>query len=41
MPKGAHEALVSGTWDATQMLLDDFEEVLAVAAHLPYTRGFI
>jgi 3-isopropylmalate/(R)-2-methylmalate dehydratase small subunit len=40
MPKGAHQALVSGTWDATQMLLEDFEEVAAVAARLPYIRAF-
>jgi 3-isopropylmalate/(R)-2-methylmalate dehydratase small subunit len=40
MPKAAHEALVSGAWDATGMLLDDFNEVQAVAARLPYVRGF-
>jgi 3-isopropylmalate/(R)-2-methylmalate dehydratase small subunit len=40
MPKAAHEALVSGAWDATGMLLDDFSEVQAVASRLPYVRGF-
>jgi 3-isopropylmalate/(R)-2-methylmalate dehydratase small subunit len=40
MPKSAHEALVTGAWDATGMLLDEFSEVEAVAARLPYVRGF-
>jgi 3-isopropylmalate/(R)-2-methylmalate dehydratase small subunit len=40
MPKSAHEALVTGAWDATGMLLAGFEEVQAVAARLPYVRGF-
>ena len=40
MPKSAQEALLSGAWDATGMLLDDFAEVKAVAARLPYVSGF-
>jgi 3-isopropylmalate/(R)-2-methylmalate dehydratase small subunit len=40
MPGAAHEALVSGAWDATGMLLEEFGEVQAVAARLPYVRGF-
>jgi 3-isopropylmalate/(R)-2-methylmalate dehydratase small subunit len=40
MPKPAHEALVSGAWDATGMLLDDFAEVQAVSQRLPYVSGF-
>ncbi len=40
MPKSAHEALVSGAWDATGMLLDDFAEVQAVSQRLPYVSGF-
>jgi 3-isopropylmalate/(R)-2-methylmalate dehydratase small subunit len=40
MPKSAHEALVSGAWDATGMLLDDFAEVQAVSRRLPYVSGF-
>jgi 3-isopropylmalate/(R)-2-methylmalate dehydratase small subunit len=40
MPKPAHEALVSGAWDATGMLLDDFAEVQAVSGKLPYVSGF-
>jgi 3-isopropylmalate/(R)-2-methylmalate dehydratase small subunit len=37
---GAREALVSGTWDATSLLLDRFEEVRQAAARLPYIQGF-
>jgi 3-isopropylmalate/(R)-2-methylmalate dehydratase small subunit len=40
LPKPAHEALVSGAWDATGMLLDDFAEVQAVSQRLPYVSGF-
>lgn len=40
MPKSAHEALVTGVWDATGMLLEAYDEVHAVAARLPYVRGF-
>ncbi len=40
MPEGAHAALVSGTWDATQMLLENLEQVQAAAARLPYVAGF-
>jgi 3-isopropylmalate/(R)-2-methylmalate dehydratase small subunit len=40
MPKSAHEALISGAWDATGMLLDDFAEVQAVSNRLPYVSGF-
>ncbi len=39
MPKSAHEALITGAWDATGMLLDEYQEVQAVAARLPYVRG--
>ena len=41
MPKSAQEALVTGAWDATGMLLDEYQEVQAVAARLPYVRGFL
>ncbi len=34
------EALLSGTWDATGLLLDEFDDVRAVAARLPYVTGF-
>jgi 3-isopropylmalate/(R)-2-methylmalate dehydratase small subunit len=40
LPGHAREALVTGTWDTTGMLLDRYEEVDRVAARLPYVRGF-
>jgi 3-isopropylmalate/(R)-2-methylmalate dehydratase small subunit len=36
LPPGARESFLDGTWDATGLLLDRFEEVEAVAARLPY-----
>jgi 3-isopropylmalate/(R)-2-methylmalate dehydratase small subunit len=38
LPAAAHESFVTGTWDATALLLDRYEEVEAVAARLPYVR---
>lgn len=40
IPDGARDAFVNGTWDATGLLLDQFEEVRKVAANLPYVQGF-
>jgi len=40
MPKSAQEALMTGAWDATGMLLEEYEDVQAIAARLPYVRGF-
>ena len=40
IPAGAREALTSGTWDATGLLLDDFDQVRNVASRLPYLSGF-
>lgn len=40
MPAGAREALLSGQWDATGLLLDDFDTVRRIAATLPYATGF-
>ncbi len=40
LPAGARQALTSGTWDATGLLLDDFDQVRNVAASLPYVAGF-
>jgi 3-isopropylmalate/(R)-2-methylmalate dehydratase small subunit len=40
IPSGAREAFTKGTWDATGLLLDDFDEVKAVARNLPYVSGF-
>ncbi len=34
------DALLSGTWDATGLLLDDFDVVRGVASRVPYVRGF-
>jgi len=34
------DAFVSGQWNPTAMLLERFDEVRAVAAKLPYIRGF-
>lgn len=34
------DALLSGTWDATGLLLDDFDVVRAAASRVPYVRGF-
>jgi 3-isopropylmalate/(R)-2-methylmalate dehydratase small subunit len=40
IPAGAREAFTRGTWDATGLLLDDFDQVKAVAKSLPYVSGF-
>jgi 3-isopropylmalate/(R)-2-methylmalate dehydratase small subunit len=40
MPASARDALTSGLWDGTGMLLQDLDQVRAVAARLPYTHGF-
>ena len=40
VPAGAREALTSGTWDATGLLLDEFDQVRNVASSLPYVGGF-
>jgi len=39
MPRAAHEALVSGLWDGTGLLLADFDEVRALSETLPYVTG--
>lgn len=39
MPAAAHEALVSGLWDGTGLLLDEFDQVRAAAETLPYITG--
>jgi 3-isopropylmalate/(R)-2-methylmalate dehydratase small subunit len=36
VPPKSREALLSGAWDTTGMLLDRFEDVRATAARLPY-----
>jgi 3-isopropylmalate/(R)-2-methylmalate dehydratase small subunit len=40
MPPKAGEALVSGTWDTTGLLLDRYEEVDSASKRLPYVAGF-
>lgn len=40
MPSAARDALISGAWDATGSLVEDYEVVASVAARLPYLRGF-
>ena len=40
LPPAARESFLEGTWDATGMLLERFEEVEAVAARLPYVAGW-
>ena len=39
MPKPAHEALTTGLWDGTGLLLADFEQVRQLANQLPYVTG--
>ena len=40
IPAGVRESLLTGQWDATGLLLDDFDAVRRVGAGLPYVGGF-
>ncbi|MBI4888946.1 MAG: 3-isopropylmalate dehydratase small subunit [Acidobacteria bacterium] len=40
LPAHARDALVTGAWDTTGLLLDRYAEVDRVAARLPYVAGF-
>jgi len=40
MPDSSRQALVSGEWDGTGLLLQDYDAVRAVAGRLPYIAGF-
>ena len=40
MPSVVRESLLNGQWDATDLLLDQFDDVRNMAAALPYVRGF-
>ncbi len=40
IPAGVRESLLSGQWDATGLLLDEFDAVRRVGAALPYVAGF-
>jgi 3-isopropylmalate/(R)-2-methylmalate dehydratase small subunit len=39
LPAAAREAFLDGSWDATGLLLEDFDQVRAVASRLPYVSG--
>jgi 3-isopropylmalate/(R)-2-methylmalate dehydratase small subunit len=39
LPAAAREAFLDGSWDATGLLLENFDEVRAVAERLPYVTG--
>ena len=39
LPPGARDGLLTGSWDATGLLLERYDEVRAVAARLPYVTG--
>lgn len=39
LPAGAREAFLVGSWDATGLLLENFDQVKAVAGRLPYVTG--
>ncbi len=40
LPGGVREAFLSGTWDATGLLLERFDEVRRLAGRLPYMNGW-
>ncbi len=40
LPAAARDSFLAGTWDATALLLDRFDEVEAVARRLPYISGW-
>ena len=40
LPSHARDALVTGAWDTTSLLLERYEEVDAAAAKLPYVGGW-
>jgi 3-isopropylmalate/(R)-2-methylmalate dehydratase small subunit len=40
LPNAARDAFLDGSWDATGLLLEDFDQVRAVAARLPYVTRF-
>ena len=40
MPAPARDAFLSGSWDATGLLLSEFDAVRAVASTLPYISGW-
>lgn len=40
LPPAARESFLEGSWDATALLLDQFEDVQAVARRLPYISNW-
>src|SRR6476660_3707955 len=40
IPDHVRDALMTGAWDTTGLLLDNYEQVNAVSARLPYLSGF-
>jgi 3-isopropylmalate/(R)-2-methylmalate dehydratase small subunit len=40
MPASARDALTTGLWDGTGLLLEDFDQVRETAARLPYVAGW-
>jgi hypothetical protein len=40
MPPNVRDALVTGAWDTTGLLLDRYDEVDAASSRLPYVIGF-
>jgi 3-isopropylmalate/(R)-2-methylmalate dehydratase small subunit len=40
LPPNVRDAFTSGAWDTTGMLLENFDQVQATAARLPYVGGF-
>jgi 3-isopropylmalate/(R)-2-methylmalate dehydratase small subunit len=40
LPPAARESFLDGSWDATGLLLDQFEQVEATMRRLPYVRGW-
>ncbi len=40
LPAAVRDAFLDGSWDATGLLLEDFDRVRSVAARLPYMRSF-
>ena len=40
IPDHVRDMLITGAWDTTGLLLDDYEQVNAVATKLPYLSGF-
>ena len=39
LPSAARDSFLDGSWDATGLLLNDYDAVRAVAARLPYVAG--